>query len=403
MKKESLIDEKEDQLEQYVESLAQDYIETDIEKAWFREITQYPLLTDEEEKQCGRDLKKKDNLTILDKNNHINLNVLFLNLEGNPYTEEVLKVLQEMYSNLQEASLDKEWKKVEEYLEQYKRLGRPLTKEEVINLLHMKKSTQKIDKEDLLEQVQNFACYNRAKYKMIRANYRLVIKPARRYAYSTSTEFLDLANEGTIGLIKAVDRFDVNKGFRFSTYALWWIRQSITKHLGENTSSLNITTSEYKEVKEFKEGVKNLEKESGKTFSAEEISKLFGMPYSEVVNILYYNPYPVSLETPIGDEEDSTLGSMIPDQETDFEENIFLEELRSVLNHTFALLKPEEELVMRLITGLNEEGRVYTDYEVAKKLKKTRGRIQTIESNAFKKIRLFAKRDEKAKQLAYYL
>lgn len=260
-----------------------------------------------------------------------------------------------------------------------------------------------IEEEELLEQIKKFKTYNLAKYKMIHSNLRLVVKPARRYAYITNTEFLDLAAEGSFGLIKAADRYDVDKGFRFSTYATWWIRQSISRHIGEYTSSLNLSTSQYREVKKFKDAVKKLEEETGKKYSATELSSMFEIPYEEVVNVMYYNPFPISFDTPIGEEEDTTIGDMVPDEETDFDKNISNEEMRALLESSFSLLKPEQELVMRLLTGFNDEHREYSVLEVARTLKKTKARITAIQTSAYKRLRILLKRDDKFKQLINYI
>ena len=398
-----IVNEKEDKLEDYIDEITKDHIETDLEKTWLKEISKYPLLTEEEEKECGRDLKNKEGLQILDKNNHINLQVVFANLENNPHTEEILQTLIKMYQELEEKSLDPEYSQVKKYLREFRRLGRPLTAEEMKKCFHMETPEAQIEEEELLEQVKKFKTYNLAKYKMIHSNLRLVVKPARRYAYKTNTEFLDLAAEGSFGLIKAADRYDVDKGFRFSTYATWWIRQSISRHVGEYTSSLNLSTSQYREVKNFKEAVKKLEEETGKKYSASELSVMFEIPYEEVVNVMYYNPFPISFDTPIGEEEDTTIGDMVPDEETDFDKNISNEEMRALLESSFSLLKPEQELVMRLLTGFNDEHREYSVLEVARTLKKTKARINAIQTSAYKRLRILLKRDNKFKQLINYI
>lgn len=381
-------------------SREKEYIETDLEKIWFRETDKYPRLSEAEEKECGRDLKQKTDLRIIRKNNHISLKRVFENLVDNPHAEEVISILEDMYREIGEQSLVDEEKKVMAYHKLMKAKKRPLTPKDLKEFFGVKTCNQEIDNDELLEEVKRYAKYNTAKYKMIHANLRLIVRPARKYAAISGVEFIDLVSEGSLGLMKAVDRFDVDRGFHFSTYAVWWIRQAVSRYAIDNSSILKVTETQYKDAKAFKENVAKLEEETDKKYTAEDLVDIFDMPYEDVVALLYFNPQPISLETPVGDDEDkTTMGAMIPDKATDFDENLFKREQRACLEENFQHLTPEEELVIRLSSGMNDENRVYQEYEISKIIKKSRFIVSRITKRAYQKLRVRLNRDERAKSL----
>ncbi len=298
--------------------------------------------------------------------------------------------------------MDKELEEIEVSKEELEDLSIP----EGINIDdHVKMYLKEIGKVSLLDANQENDLAKRmaegddeAKKKLVEANLRLVVSIAKRYV-GRGMLFLDLIQEGNLGLIKAVDKFDYTKGFKFSTYATWWIRQAITRAIADQARTIRIPVHMVETINKLVRVSRQLVQELGREPTPEELARELNMSVEKVREISKISQEPVSLETPIGEEEDSHLGDFIPDDDAPApSEAASFVLLKEQLVDVLKTLTPREAKVLKLRFGL-DDGRQRTLEEVGKEFHVTRERIRQIEAKALRKLR----HPSRSKKLKDYL
>ncbi len=270
---------------------------------------------------------------------------------------------------------------------------------------HVRMYLKEIGKVPLLSATEEIELANRmeagdedAKKRLAEANLRLVVSIAKRYV-GRGMLFLDLIQEGNLGLIKAVEKFDYRKGFKFSTYATWWIRQAITRAIADQARTIRIPVHMVETINKLIRVSRQLLQEFGRDPTPDELAKEMQMPVEKVREIMKIAQEPVSLETPIGEEEDSHLGDFIPDDDIPAPaEAAAFTLLKEQLIDVLDTLTEREEKVLRLRFGL-DDGRARTLEEVGKEFNVTRERIRQIEAKALRKLR----HPSRSKKLKDYL
>jgi len=237
-----------------------------------------------------------------------------------------------------------------------------------------------------------------ARDHLIRANTRLVVSIAKKYL-GRGVPFLDLIQEGNLGLMKAVKKYDYRRGFRFSTYATWWIRQTITRSIADQGRTIRVPVHMIDRIRQMYKAARSLEQSLGRPPKVEELAEYMGMDEDKVQWMLQVSWLPLSLESPVGDEEDAELGMFVEDEHTPTPSNATTQKLLSEkLEEVLATLSPREARILRLRFGL-ENGKTYTLEEVGEKFGLTRERIRQIEGKALRRLR----HPLRARQLREYL
>ncbi len=238
----------------------------------------------------------------------------------------------------------------------------------------------------------------RAREHLIKANTRLVVSIAKRYM-GRGVAFLDLIQEGNLGLIKAVEKFDYTRGFRFSTYATWWIRQTISRAIADQARTIRVPVHMIDRIRQLYKANQELEQKLGRQPTNEELSEVIGLPAQRIEWIMKVSWLPLSLESPVGDDEESELGYFIEDEVNPTPlQSAYQSMLKDKLEEALSTLTPREARVLRLRFGL-DDGTVYTLEEVGQKFGLTRERIRQIEGRALRRLR----QPRRSRQLKDYL
>ena len=415
----SALDLAQMEAEDYSKDIESNYKAEDSVNVYLREISKIPLLTAVEEKQCGEDLKNVKNLNIVKRIKGrpcfvLNLSMIFVSLVDSNNRDFIINTLIDYYKTEKKEVNKKLIDTLNRYQVLCKKLGRTPTLDDLAiefkfseqnPYLESFNSIDSLSDEELLNEINVFLKYCMAYEKMVNSNLRFVVNMSKSYANKFQLPILDLISEGNIGLMKAVDKYDVDKGFKFSTYASWWIKQSVSRYSYANMTSFNVPEYMAKDAKKIIKEVAELEAKEGRKFEISELAEMYGMQESTMLACLTTATNEMlSFSQPVGDENDSTLEDFIADDSNGLESTVFQNSLSEDIKFLFDGLTPREIGIIKLRFGIGTvNGYAYTLEEVGKRYKVTRERIRQIEAKVLYKMRKKANYTKQGKALKSYL
>mgnify|MGYP004565283367 CR=1 FL=1 len=385
-----------------------DTYDDDSTKIYLMEIGKYPLLTKEEEIDLAEKLKfpNGNKLLIFEMKDGynittLNIELLFKSLCNNKSYSFIIDTLLLYYSKENSSSN----KLIVEKLKKYKRLSldlnRALTDDEL--LLHFKTNgiIETLNEKELIKQTKEFLSYKSAFDKMFISNLRLVVSIAKKY--KCNVELLDLIHEGNLGLMKAIEKYDCTLGFKFSTYATWWIRQAIQRAISIQNSSIRIPENYKSELIKIKKNLEQLELQEKRILSKEEISKKLSIPLHMVEDYFRLMFEMVSLDQAVGDDNNATIMDFV-ETEDNLEKEVFREILKKDINLLFKTLTDKEIMVIKMRYGIAEyENRSIKISDIAKAMSVSSGRIRQIERKALLKMKRQSVIDKESSMLKEYM
>ena len=375
-------------------------------KMYINEILKYPLLKEEEEVYYAEKLKNpQDKKLLLLKyvgnllSAKLDIPLLFISLCDNKSYNLVIEYLLSLYSKLNSSDNAVEEKLIK-YQKISKELGRALNEDEIKEYFDIDSNKEKLSEKDLLNEVKDFMSYKYAFDKMFVSNLRLVVSVAKYYR--NKGELLELINEGNLGLYKAIEKYDSSLGFRFSTYAIWRIKQMIKRSISNNNA---IRVPEYfsRLIAKFKNDVEELEKKEERELSLIELSEKLDISLDEIMEYQRYMYNPVSLDQQVSDDSDTSILDLIP-RDDSIEEDVFQSTLRDDIKILLGYLTSREEAVIRIHFGIgNDNGKNMSLTQIGKIMNVSPSRVSQIEARALFKMRRFSKRNKDLNELRYYL
>ena len=406
MEKEFLENQLDDINEELEISGEESYTQ-DIITLYLKEISKYPVLTDEEVKKYCTDLKLYSKISdLISKrtiNNHVepvlDIDIVLASIKTEEERKYITNILSDYCYNYGRKESESD-KVVMYYLQEYNKLYKSLshipTPEELTtyfskpnkyNLFTDFTNITKLESKDLMLKVSNYVKYMIAKNTMINSNLRLVVGVAKKYNTTDSMELLDRINEGNKGLMTAVEKFDVDKGYKFSTYAMWWITQKITRGIVDTDKMIRIPVAADDKRRNYNKKRNKLEQESKRELTKKEISKKLNIPLEQVIDYrrIDYLSRNISIETPVGENKDTLLLELISN-DIDIENDITKIMLQEEINKVLSYLTNREREVIELRFGL-KDGIVHTLEEIGRQHNVTRERIRQIEVTALEKLR----------------
>ena len=380
----------------------------DSTKMYFMEISKYPLLSQEEELSLAEKLKNPEKKKLLKIDNDtiysipsLNVELLFNSLCNCLSYNTIIKSLLAYYNQVNSSSNEHVREQLNKYNKLSLELNRALDEKELVKYFNMQSTKKTISEKELLKQTAEFISYKNAFDKMLLSNLKLVVCIAKKY--KGNIDLIDIINEGNFGLIRAIQKYDSSLGFKFSTYAFWWIKNSIQRAINAQKTLIRIPEHYLIELNRFKKNVEQLETEAGRKLSNEEISQKLSISLHDV-NVYLRSIFEyVSLNQPVNEEDDTTVMDFVA-HDDNVESKTFTNLLKEDIKPLLSVLTPLELKVIRMKYGMGDyENKCFTNAEIAKNLEYSISTVRAIHDNAIRKMKRQVMIDRKFRALRLYL